>query len=225
MEKRMRVLLGLSLGLLLAASPAAAQDYRYAASWNVGGAWFSPLNAGGAGAASAVTDIQLDPGWIAGVQFEEWFGSGRAGFRVNGALSQRPLKLPGESRDIGLWLADADLMLRLLPATPERYVNAFISGGAGVVKYGLGSGRFLAYEDADAVYGGGKSARLAVAGGFGIDVVTSLRWDDDPVGFRIEIVDHMVVKSPFTSISGGDFDPVHNVRLVIGVFTGWGLHD
>lgn len=211
---------GLALTVAFASAvPATAQDYRFGAAWNAGGAWFSPLN-GGAG---AIEDVTLDPGWIAGVQFEQWFGSGRIGWRVNGALSERPLTAPGEKRNIGIWLADADVLLRFLPAEPDRTVNLFLSAGAGLLNYGLGDGGAVIWESAGSSFDGDEKVRFAAAGGLGIDILTSLRWDDEPIGIRLEVVDHVVLKSPFAPLSGSDFDPIHNVRFVIGAFTGFGL--
>lgn len=216
---------GLATAMALASAvPAAAQDYRFGAAWNAGGAWFSPLNGGAAGVGGAAAeDLTFDPGWIVGLQFEQWFGSGRAGWRVNGALSERPLTSPGEKKNIGLWLADADLLLRLLPAEPDRTVNVFVSAGAGLVNYKLGEGGSVVWESAGASYDGNEKVRFAAAGGLGVDILTSLRWDDEPIGIRLEVVDHVVLKSPFAPLSGSDFDPIHNVRFVIGAFTGFGL--
>lgn len=205
---------------LAAAEPAAAQDYKFAAGWNVGGAWFSPLNGGASGQA---VDLKLDPGWIIGLQFEEWLGTGRLGIRANGALSERPLTTPDDKRDIGLWFLDADFLVRFLPADPDRRVNAFVSVGAGMARYSLGRGNSVVWESADASYNGEPDVKFAVAGGLGVDVLTSLSWDDEPIGIRFEVVDHFVLSSPFAALSGGDFDPIHNVRFVIGAFTGFGL--
>jgi hypothetical protein len=208
------------VGALSAATPAAAQDYRFGAGWNVGGAWFSPLNTGASGQAD---DLKLDPGWIVGLQFEEWLGSGRLGLRANGALSERPLTTPDDKRDIGFWLLDADVMVRFLPADADRRVNLFLSAGAGLARYALGRGGSVVWQSAEASYDGNPKIKFAAAGGLGIDVLTSLRWDDEPIGIRFEVVDHVVLKSPFAPLSGGDFDPIHNVRFVIGAFTGFGL--
>lgn len=211
---------GLTLALAFMAAPTAAQDYRFAAGWNAGGAWFSSFNAGAGGGAD---DLSFDPGWIAGLQFEQYFGGGRIGLRANGALSERPLEVPGDKRDIGLWMVDADILLRLLPATSDRTVNAFLSAGAGLVKYNLGGPGIVLWESAGASFDGDDGAQFAVTGGFGIDIVTSLRWDGAPIGIRIEAVDHFLLDSPFAPLDGGDFDPVHNVRFVIGAFTGFGV--
>lgn len=202
-----------------AADRVAAQDYRFGAGWNVGGAYFTPMNSNGSG-----TDIKLDPGWIIGAQIEQWLGSGRFGWRLNGALTERPLTLPGESRDIGVWLADFDLMARLLPADPDRTFNIFVSAGAGLIQYRLGDGEFLNFTPADAAYDGDDSARVTAVGGIGFDYITAWLWDGEPVGIRFEVVDHVAIESPFDPLSGTrDFSPIHNVRFVIGAFTGFGL--
>lgn len=202
------------------ASPAAAQDYRFGAGWYVGGSWISPLNGGATGQAE---DIKFDIGWLAGVQFEGWIDTGRLGVRLNGALSERPLSTPDGKRDIGMWLLDADLLLRFLPAVPGRKVNVFLSAGAGLARYSLGRGNAVVWESADASYDGNPKARLAFTGGLGVDALTALTWDDEPIGVRFEVVDHLLLDSPFASISGGDFDPIHNVRFVISLFTGFGV--
>ncbi|MGH7500912.1 MAG: hypothetical protein ACREL7_04060 [Longimicrobiales bacterium] len=196
-----------------------AQDYRFAASYNAGAAWFSPLNSG----AGARSDVAFDIGWIMGLQFEQWLGSGRTGWRINGALTERPIGLPGGDRDVGMWFADFDLLLRLLPASPDRRVNATLSLGAGLVRYKLGDGDPLFMTAANASYDGDDGPLFAPTGGLSIDVLTGWRWDGDPVGLRLEVVDHVALDSPFQPIGGGDFSPVHNVRFVLGAFTGWGL--
>lgn len=207
---------------LTAASDVAAQDYTYAASYNAGAIWFSPLNSGASGIEGAASDIELGLGWLVGLQFEKWFGSGRVGARLNGALSERPISVPGRpDRDIGFWLADADLMLRLAPASPDRTVSPFISAGIGLVRYKLGDGPVQTYVPAGAVYDGNDDPRLMGAAGLGFDIITALRWDDQPVGFRLEVVDHIAKDSPFREIGGDRFGLVHNVRIVLGVFSGF----
>lgn len=210
----------LAIAALTAPTPAAAQDYHYAAGWYVGGTWISKLNGGAAGQAEA---LKFDIGWMAGLQFEDWLGTGRLGVRVNGALSQRPLATPDGKRDIGIWLLDADMLVRFLPADPDRVANVFFSAGAGLVRYSLGRGNSVVWETADASYDGNPRVRMAIAAGLGVDALTSLTWDDEPIGVRFEVVDHFVLDSPFVPVSGGDFDPIHNLRFSIGLFTGFGL--
>lgn len=209
----------IAVTVVAATGRAAAQDHRYAAGWNVGGSYFTAMNAGG----EATTDIALDPGWFAGLQFEKWVGGGRVGWRLNGGLTRRPLPMAGGNRVVGLWLASFDLMARMLPASPHRSFNLFVSAGPGAIQYLLGNDPFLASDETDASYPGGDAVRFTAAGGIGLDFITGWRWDGDPVGIRFEVADHVALSSPFEPVSGDDFSSVHNVRFVIGAFTGWGL--
>lgn len=201
-----------------ASSPAAAQDYNWAAGYHAGAIWFSPMNSG----SGSGSDLTLAPGWIVGLQFERWWGSGRAGMRVNGAFTERPLDLPGGDRDIGVWLADAELLLRLMPASRERSFHLFVSAGGGLVQYRLGRGEVLTFDDAGASYPGNDRPQLAATGGLGADIITGWRWDGQPIGIRLEVVDHMTLESPFDRVAGGSFSSIHNVRFVIGAFSGFG---
>lgn len=204
----------------VAAAPARAQDYEWAAGYNAGGVMFTPLNSN----SGSTADIELATGWILGLQFERWLGSGRLGLRVNGALTERELTIPGTSSpDIGVWMADADFLLRLLPATPGRTFNMYLIAGGGVVRYKLGDGDFVNYGAANASYRGNDPPRWAAVGGVGFDIITGWSWDREPIGIRIEAADHVALSSPFDPIDGGDFSPIHNVRFTIGAFTGFGL--
>lgn len=202
-----------------ATAASAQQDFRFAAGYNAGAAWFSPLNSG---AGAADRDIELDVGWLIGLQFEQWLGSGRVGVRLNGALTERPLTIPGGARDIGVYMLDAEFLLRFASADSTRKFNPFLSAGAGVVRYGLGRGDFVNYPEANAAYSGNDRPRFAAVAGLGADFMTGWRWDGNPVGVRVEGVDHFVLKSPFEPLGGGDFSAIHNVRVVIGLFSGFG---
>jgi len=218
-----RICAAAAFALAFGAGSLAAQDYRTGVGYNAGGIWFSDLNSGATGEAGiAPAAIALDPGWIIGLQAEHWIGSGRIGGRLNGALTQRPLDLPGRDRDISVWMLDADLLLRLLPAEPDRVFNMFLSLGAGAVRYKLGSGDPVHFAAGDASHDGDDGPQLAAAGGVGFDFLTAWTWDRQPIGVRFEVVDHVSLESPLDPISGSDFSPVHNVRLVIGLFTGVG---
>lgn len=211
----------LALVIALSAAPAAAQqDYGWAAGFFGGGMWFSAMNDGGGADA-----LELDPGWVAGVQGEHWFSTfgGHIGMRVNGEVTRRPMPLPGETRDIGVWMLDGELMLRLLPPTQSTRFNIFLSAGGGVVDYRLGDGPPRTFVDTNARYAGAETPSWAAVGGLGIDIITGSWWDRQPVGVRIEAVDHMVFDSPFQPIDGDDFSPIHNIRLGIGLFSGFGL--
>ncbi|MGH7575056.1 MAG: hypothetical protein ACREM1_08010 [Longimicrobiales bacterium] len=213
-----------ALAAALAAAPesgAAQQDYAWAAGFYGGGMWFSPLNDGG----NAPAALELDPGWVAGVQGEHWFSQlgGHVGMRVNGEMTRRPLPLPGETRDIGVWMLDAGLMVRLLPPTQSTRFNVFLSAGGGVVRYRLGDGPPRTFVDANARYAGDEAARWAAVGGVGFDIITGSWWDEQPVGVRVEAVDHMVFDSPFDPLDGETFSPIHNVRLAVGLLSGFGV--
>lgn len=206
------------------AGQVSAQNYANGIGYNAGGVWFSEFNAGSAQVGSeAPVDIGLDPGWIVGLQYDRWIGDGRFGARLNGALTSRPIDLPGPSRDIAVWMLDGDLLVRLLPPDVDRLFNMFISLGAGVVRYKLGNGELLALPAANAAHDGNDGAQFAANAGLGFDFLTAWDWDGSPVGIRFEVVDHVAIKSPFDPIAGDDFSPVHNVRFVIGAYTGFGL--
>jgi hypothetical protein len=210
--------------LLLSAGTLSAQDYKYVASYNAGGIYFTSMNpSAGSFEGASAHDLKLDPGWLVGAQFEQWFGGGRLGARLNGALTQRPLDLPGANRDIGVWLLDASLLLRFLSAQSGNVFAPYIGVGGGVVRYKLGRGNVLTYAPANAVYTGDDDPRWAATGVFGFDIITAWKWDDAPVGFRIEIADHMTLDSPFQRNGGDNFDSIHNVRLVLGLFSGFGV--
>lgn len=214
--------LALVIALSAGGAPAAAQqDYAWAAGFYGGGMWFSALN-NGSGTGSA---LELDPGWVVGMQGEHWFSTfgGHVGMRVNGEFTRRPLPLAEETRDIGIWMIDAELMLRLLAPTRSTRFNVFLSAGGGLVGYRLGDGPPRTFIDANAMYAGDETPRWAAVGGVGFDIITGNWWDQQPVGVRVEAVDHMVFDSPFQPLDGNTFSPIHNIRLAIGLFSGFGV--
>jgi hypothetical protein len=225
-EKTLMNRFSLILAVLLAAggTDLAAQDYRFGAAYYAGGVYFTPLNpSAGSFEGASAHDIKLDPGWLVGLQFEQWFGGGRIGARLNGAFTERPIDLPGDNRQIGVWLADADLMLRIISPGPRNIVAPYISVGAGVVRYKLGRGNVLAYPPANAIYTGDDDPRWAGAAALGFDILTSWMWDDAPIGIRVEIADHVTLDSPFSEANGDNFASIHNVRVVLGLFSGFGV--
>lgn len=219
MEPRIGTILLLPLLLLiLLAAALNAQEYRGDAAWNVGGVHFGTMNSG---AGTSTTTLAPSSGWIVGLQATQWWGSGHVGGRLNGAFTSRPFPLPGSRRNVAVSMADADLVLRFLPAAATRTVSPYVALGGGFVYYGLGAGPQLAPDGAGATYDGKDHVQAAAVGSFGFDVLTHMRWGDNPVGFRLEGTDHMT-KSPFKPVAGGDFSAVHNVRVSLGVFSGIG---
>jgi hypothetical protein len=199
----------------LVAAPAAAQDFDGSVGYGGGGIWFSDFNAGGTG-----TALALDPGWVAVAHVDHWVDRGRFGGRVNAAFSRRPLDTAGDVRGIHTWIIGGDLLLRLLPASPNRSFAPFIGAGGGVASYGLGKGGSVILDPERARYPGDTDRQLTVSGAFGIDIVPRFTIFGTPSGFRIEVIDHVALKSPFEphgETFGGTFDPVHNVRVSIGL--------
>lgn len=225
MKRFARPLAALALAAALPAG-AAAQDHRNGAGFYAGGVYYTQLNPSpGTINGLSARDLTLDPSWLIGLQFEQWWGSGRVGGRLNAALTESGLEVPGRSpRDIGFWLADASFLLRFLSAQPDRSVAPFISAGVGVVKYKLGDGDVLQYTPSGAVFDGDDKARFAVNGGIGFDIRTGWSWDGDPIWVRLEGSDNIALNSPLYELEGGDrYGLVHNVRVTLGVYTGFGV--
>ncbi len=202
-----------------------AQDHRFGAGYNVGAIWFTPLNPqpGQTLAGGSASDIQIETGWVIGLQFEQWFGGGRVGARVGGALTQLPLTAPDTTgRDAGLWLIDASVLLRFLPARPTTTVNAYIGAGVGIVQYQFGTRGIVVFDSANALYNGDTTPRVGATASFGFDIMTGLRWHDSPIGIRLEATDLYTRDSPMRRLSAPEqYGSVHNVRVTLGVFTGF----
>ena len=219
-DSRSAVRIALATALAIGAgSPLAAQDYSFSASWNAGAIIHTKLNDN---STSGATELKPSASWVAGVQVEHWLGSGQIGLRFEGAYSRSPLAIPeGRDRSLGMALGDIGLLLRIMPARPGNTVMPYIGVGGGVMYYGLGTGDSILYPTANAKYLGGNHLQPAVTGSFGIDFLTGMHWDEDPVGIRIEVSDH-VSKSPFKPLAGSSFGPVHNGRVLLGLFAGVG---
>jgi hypothetical protein len=148
---------------------------------------------------------------------------GRLGTRLSAAFTQRPLQLGDEPRDINTWLVDLSLMLRLLPPREGNTIAPFLSAGGGFVHYGLGVGPALPIEEAGVVYPGDNQLRFAVVGGGGVDILPrGLQFARTPLGLRLEVANHVTLRSPFETFEGERLGPIHNLRFgasLIGV--GW----
>jgi hypothetical protein len=207
---------GLTVALLLvsavAATPAVAQDYDGAAGYGIGAIWFSDFNAGGTGA-----PLRLDPGWVAHAHVEQWYGTGRVGARASGAFTRRPLPMVDHTRQIETWFLGADLLGRFAAPHPARQVAPFLALGAGLARYGLGEGPPIVFVPESARYPGAAPRRLTLNLGLGVDLMPDWTLFDTPIGVRAEVMDQVALRSPFAPLEGGRFDPLHNVRLSLGV--------
>ncbi len=208
-----------AVALIAAASPASAQDYPAAVGWGGGASVFTNLsNAGG-------QDMKLETGWIVNAHVERWFAGERIGLKLGGAMTQRPLEVGSlfTVGDIRLWMADITALLRLAPAKPGNSIAPYIGGGIGVVSYQLGEGPRVAFTQAGAEYSGHDENQFAAVATAGIDILPGIHWGFEgtqDIGFRLEGVDRIALKSPFEKADGaGDFGPVHNLQVSLSIFS------
>jgi hypothetical protein len=100
--------------------------------------------------------------------------------------------------------ADANLMLRLLPTTPDRRFAPFINVGTGFVRWDYDSDREndpRAYEPVDAYIYGDSQTEWAVTGGIGADFFFS-----ESVALRLEAKDYWHTDSPILKLSDMERD-------------------
>ncbi len=213
----------------LAAAPAAAQNYRASVGWHGGALWIGSLNSGAeaiGGGEEGTPAVDIEPGvsWVAGVQYDRWYGSGILGLRLNGGFGQHQMEWSNGERDINVWLADASVVLRpMRPSRAGASVLPWVSLGVGGVRYGFGEGGATDFAEANATYTGSNQFQLAAVGGVGFDVATPWTFDYSPIFVRLQGSDHMAFESGLVETSTGDeFDSVHNVRVSLGLYTGVG---
>lgn len=208
-----RALAGLVLALLTLAPEAGAQRHEASAGYGGGYFWSSPLNGG-----SGPDEVKLESGWVVNAHAEQWMLARRVGVRASGAWTERPLSFgSGAERDISTVLAEASLLLRPLPANPERTVAPFVGVGGGVAYYHLGEGEPFHLGNAGVAYDGEADLLPALSLTAGVDILPRWRWNE--VGVRLEWTDVVALDSPFEG-TGGDLDPIHNQRLSLSL-TGW----
>jgi hypothetical protein len=213
-----RWLLGLLL-LLWAAAPAAAQRYDVLGGYGVGTMRFGAFNPG-----VDAAELALQPGLVVNLFGEGYSGRGHVGGRLNVAFSQRPLVFADESRDISTWIVDAGLVLRPLPLSEAGALSPFVTVGGGFISYGLGrTGRPVVIGDAEVRYPGDDEGQWMGMFGAGVDVTPpGLRLGGTPLGVRLEVADHVALRSPFETLEGARLGSIHNVRFGVSlVGLGW----
>jgi hypothetical protein len=116
-------------------------------------------------------------------------------------------------------------MLRPVAPGPDKSVLPFVSGGVGIINWGLGDGAPTAYEPAGVIYDGEQKWDLVAAAGLGFDIITPWSWGEGPLVVRLEAQDHIQFSSPFDPINpeDGDFGLIHNAAVVLGFYTGIGI--
>ena len=176
-------------------SPAPAQSYTSGLGLTLGGSVHSNLTPG------LTSETRFQSGWIVGLQYERWIGTGRTGVRLNTLFTQRLLDTsPGG--DYNVVMADVGLMVRMLPPRPSRVVTPFAYVGLGATHYGsvAGTGPI-----AGGVYGE-HVVRPHLLASIGADVASS-----GPVGIRLELGDQVVLPSIGYSPAFDGFPNVHNL--------------
>jgi len=198
--------------LAFSASSLLAQDPLTVAGYGAGWIHFGALNPG-----AGTRALVMDAGWILTAFGESWHvAGGRAGARLSGGWSQRPVDLGGQDiRDISTWLFDAGMAVRPLTPREGDRLLPFLSAGAGLIHYGFGTGTPRVFVEQGVVYFGDEQIRWTAVAAGGIDIVPGgVRVAGTPLGLRIEISDHVVFRSPFRRIGDEAFlGPIHNIRL------------
>jgi hypothetical protein len=225
------VLKSLTMAALIAAvaTPAQAQQK----SWGFGlfGSWVSPGSL--AEAEPSDNDLKLDEGWSGGASLEKWFGSRRMGLRFEGNYMKQPFVLTrGENTvddldedeeeildrftGVNTWFADANLMLRLLPASVDRRFAPFLSLGTGLIHWDTGRPETddARLGRADAYIYGESQTEWALTGGIGADIFFS-----ETVALRLEARDYWNSDSPYLVLSDmeRDHEGGHNVLWRAGL--------
>jgi cell division septation protein DedD len=199
-----RILVSAGVLLLGASAPLAGQ--RYGGGFGVygGGSWFSDLLPD-----DDAAEARLATSWLAGIQMERWFGSGRVGLRFGAEYTERELENRVGS-DFNLYSGELSLLFRLLPTDVRRSFAPYfaLGGGAAVFNAGAGPEPSVGYHE-DPV------TRPVAIIGLGADLFAR-----SPVGFEIEVADRILIESPFGDPSTSSrVRPVHQatVRLVLEV--------
>lgn len=152
------------------------------------------------------SETVFETGWIAGLQAEKWLGAGRVGLRLNGLFTQRQLET---GPDYNVYMADLDLLVRLLSARPGRSVSPYLAFGAGASRYAaVGGGPTLAAG----AYGENPVDRVHLLAGLGLDLLPGRR-----LGLRLEAADKIVLASVGESPESNGLPTVHNMVFTAGL--------
>jgi len=191
------------------ASPAAAQQKAFG--FGVHGAYFQS----GDLAQNGATDLDLDNRGAMGGGLEWWFGSRRVGLRADATYTKSPFQLEFDNEDtgttgaeaqaeldqygkVGTWLANANLMIRLLSPTPDRRFAPFVSVGGGLVRWDTNNDNVqdLRLPEADVQIYRDAQSEGAVFGSIGTDIMLT-----HSVALRLEAQDYYNPSSPYIMLS------------------------
>ena len=181
---------------LLSGTPLSAQNHREALGLYGGGSWFSELSP------SEAIDTRFETGWLAGLHVDHWPGSERVGFRVGASFADRRLET-GSLSPYKMYSGELDLLVRLLPAEPGRFLAPYIALGGGVMYMDAANDANPAQDD---YYEDPKTLPIASIA-LGADLFAS-----STVGLQIEVADRVLPESPFGDPAlEREFRPVHQV--------------
>jgi hypothetical protein len=229
---------------LLAATPIDAQTRN----WGVG--VHAAYVEAGTLAESGDVELQPDNSASIGGNVEAWLADGWLGLRGDVWYTTAPWIIDvdgqvdgGEDTDEGqvsledlgdlaIWMADADVMVRILRPWPGRAVAPFVSVGGGFMRWDQDDADLedeyeLLIAETDAKIVGDSQTEPAVTGSIGTD----LFWDDR-VALRLEAKDYWNPNSPYLRLSRGDEDRhhegAHNIVYSAGLtflFGGGGVEE
>jgi len=191
------------------ASPAAAQ--QRAVGLSLHGAYFQS----GDLAQNGATDLDLDNRGAMGGGLEWWFGSRRVGLRADATYTKSPFQLEFDNENgittgdeaqaeldqygkVGTWLANANLMIRLLKPTVDRRFAPFVSVGGGFIRWDTNNDNVqdLRVPEADVQIYKDVQSEGAVFGSIGTDFMLS-----HSVALRLEAQDYYNPSSPYLMLS------------------------
>jgi opacity protein-like surface antigen len=216
----------MAAGLMAAfiAAPAAAQQKAFG--FGVHGAWFQS----GQLAENGATELDLDNNDAWGGGLEWWFGSRRVGLRADMTHTDSPFQLEFDSPidddidndgildedpqtelqgfgTVDTWMANANLMIRLLSPSEDRVFSPFVSIGGGFVRWDTENETVtdLRLETVDAQIYQEAQSEGAVFGSIGTDIFFT-----DNVALRLEAQDYWNPDSPYLVLSTLDGDRDHH---------------
>ncbi len=226
MEMRPNLAGGLAVAVLLATSvvSAAGQDYKSSVGWNAGVLYTTAMNDGATASGGEAVEIKPEMTWTIGLHYDYWLWSGFLGVRIHGAWAQQDVTWIQGTREVYVYTADLDLMLRPLRPTSTRSVSPYLALGVGGIRWKLGDGPATSYPPAGAVYPGEEKFELIGVGGVGIDFVTPWSWGENPLVIRLDGRDQVQIASPFepTDPADDEFGLIHNFQVTLGLHTGIG---
>lgn len=205
--------------MLLAPSPASAQDYDTSVAWGGGLIQFAPwVDAGGA----SPRDLGLGSGMTAVLHGETWHFNRWVGARLGGFYSRGTVEYPTANKNANAWGAEASGLVRVMPPAAERMVTAYLIGGGGLTWFTLGEGPHVApiAGTSTVIYSPDWRRLWTAHGGAGVEIMSGMRAFDGQLGVRIEAANMVTFNAPLRVEGATSPDPAHNLRVFVTLFSG-----